>query len=266
LAHAVWTEQEVVVGRLDGKVALITGGARGMGKSHARLFVQEGAKVVIGDVLDDKGQFVADKMGADVCRYVHHDVTSAADWANAVATAVDAFEKLDVLVNNAGILRHSTIAEMTEEQFRRILDVNVVGTWLGIKSVIEPMTAAGGGSIVNVSSVEGMTGASGMSAYSASKFAVRGMTKTAAQELGHKGIRVNSVHPGGVLTNLMIDAAEAFGNAEGMANFVKNMPIPRLAEPIEVSRLVLFLASDEASYSTGSEFVADGGMLSGPGY
>lgn len=254
------------MGRLDGKVALISGGARGMGKSHARLFIQEGAKVVIGDVLDDKGQFVADKAGADVCRYVHHDVTSAADWADAVATTVDTFGKLDVLVNNAGILRHASIAEMSEEQFRQVLDINVVGMWLGIKSVIEPMKAAGAGSIVNVSSVEGLTGASGMSAYSASKFAVRGLTKTAAQELGHFGIRVNSIHPGGVLTNLMMDAAAAFGNGERMTQFVKNMAIPRLAEPIEVSRLVLFLACDEASYCTGSEFVADGGMLAGPGY
>ncbi len=254
------------MGRLEGKVALITGGARGMGKSHARLFAAEGARVVIGDVLDDKGQFVAGKLGPEVCRYVHHDVTSAADWDNAVKAALEAFGRLDILVNNAGILRHATIADMTEEQFRRILDVNVVGTWLGIKAVTEALKAAGGGSIVNVSSVEGLTGASGMSAYSASKFAVRGLTKTAAQELGHWGIRVNSIHPGGVLTNLMVDAAQAFGNAEQMANFVKNMPIPRLAEPIEVSRLALFLASDESSYSTGSEFVADGGMLSGPGY
>ena len=254
------------MGRVDGKVALVTGGARGMGKSQARLLAAEGAQVVIGDVLDDRGEFVAGKLGPDVCRYVHHDVTSADDWARAVATTLDAFGRLDVLVNNAGILRHAMIAEMTEEQFRRILDVNVVGTWLGIKSVIEPMKAAGGGSIVNVSSVEGLTGAAGMSAYSASKFAVRGITKTAAQELGHLGIRVNSVHPGGVLTNLMVGAAEAFGNAEKMAEFVKGMPIPRLAEPIEVSRLVAFLASDESSYCTGSEFVADGGMLSGPGY
>jgi 3alpha(or 20beta)-hydroxysteroid dehydrogenase len=254
------------MGRLDGKVALITGGARGMGKSHARVFAAEGAKVVIGDVLDDKGQFVADKLGADVCRYVHHDVTSAADWANAVSTTVDAFGKLDILVNNAGILRHATIADMTEEQFRRILDINVVGTWLGIKSVTDAMTAAGGGSIVNVSSIEGLVGRSGLSAYSASKFAVRGITRAAAQELGHAGIRVNSIHPGAVLTHLMMDAAASFGDGERMAEFMKSMAIPRPADPAEISRLALFLASDESSYSTGSEFVADGGILSGPGY
>jgi 3alpha(or 20beta)-hydroxysteroid dehydrogenase len=237
-----------------------------MGKSHARHFVAEGARVVIGDVLDDKGSYVAGKLGEEVCRYAHHDVTSAEDWARVVATAVDTFGRLDVLVNNAGILQHAPLTEMTEAAFRRVLDVNVVGTWLGIRAVVVPMTAAGGGSIVNVSSVEGMTGAAGLSAYSASKFAVRGLTKTAAQELGHLGIRVNSVHPGGVLTNLMVAAAESFGNAEQMAEFVKSMPIPRLADPIEISRLVAFLASDEASYSTGSEFLADGGMLSGPGY
>jgi 3alpha(or 20beta)-hydroxysteroid dehydrogenase len=256
----------LAMGRLDGKVALITGGARGMGKSHARHLAAEGARVVIGDVLDDRGEFVAGKLGPDVCRYVHHDVTSADDWANAVAVTLDAFGRLDVLVNNAGILRHAPITELSEEQFRQILDVNVVGTWLGIRAVIEPMTRAGGGSIVNVSSVEGLTGAAGLSAYSASKFAVRGLTKTAAQELGHLGIRVNSVHPGGVLTNLMVAAAESFGDAERMTEFVKRMPIPRLAEPIEISRLVAFLASDESSYCTGSEFLADGGMLSGPGY
>jgi 3alpha(or 20beta)-hydroxysteroid dehydrogenase len=254
------------MGRLEGKVALISGGARGMGKSHARHFVAEGARVVIGDVIDDKGEFVAGKLGPDVCRYVHHDVTSAADWAAAVATTLEAFGRLDILVNNAGVLRHAPIADMSEDQFRRILDVNVVGTWLGIRAVIPAMAGAGGGSIVNVSSVEGLAGAAGLSAYSASKFAVRGLTRSAAQELGQFGIRVNSVHPGGVLTNLMVAAAESFDDPEQMAQFVKAMPIPRLAEPIEVSRLVAFLASDESSYSTGSEFLADGGMLSGPGY
>ncbi len=254
------------MGRLGGKVALITGGARGMGKSHARHFVAEGARVVIGDVLDDRGEHVAGKLGPDTCRYVHHDVTSEDDWANAVATALDAFGRLDVLVNNAGILTYATIADMSPADFRRVMEVNVLGGWLGIKHAIGPMKEAGGGSIVNVSSIEGMTGKAGLSAYSASKFAIRGITKAAAQELGHLGIRVNSVHPGAVLTALMMDAADAFGNAEQMAEFVKGMPIPRPAEPIEISRLVAFLASDDSSYSTGCEFVADGGILSGPGY
>jgi 3alpha(or 20beta)-hydroxysteroid dehydrogenase len=251
------------MGRLDGKVALITGGARGMGKSHVRHFVAEGARVVFGDVLDDRGAAVAAGLGEQSCRYLHHDVTSEDDWAAAVALAVDAFGKLDVLVNNAGVLAFAAIAEMPPADFRRILEVNAVGCWLGMKAVIDPMTKAGGGSIINISSIEGLTGAAGLSAYSASKFAVRGMTKVAAQELGQFGIRVNSVHPGGVLTRMVIDSAGARDDGEA---FIKSVPLARFAEPVEISRLVAYLASDESSYSTGSEFIADGGMLAGPGY
>jgi 3alpha(or 20beta)-hydroxysteroid dehydrogenase len=253
------------MGRLDGKVALITGGARGMGKSHVRHFVAEGARVVFGDVLDDRGEYVAAGLGAKSCRYVHHDVTSEADWAAAAATATEAFGRLDVLVNNAGVLKFASIADMSADDFRRILEVNAVGCWLGMKAVIEPMKAAGGGSIVNISSIEGFTGAAGLSAYSASKFAVRGMTKVAAQELGRFGIRVNSVHPGGVLTRMTLEQAGTFEHVDGAA-FLQSLPIARFAEPVEISRLVAFLASDESSYSTGSEFIADGGILSGPGY
>jgi 3alpha(or 20beta)-hydroxysteroid dehydrogenase len=253
------------MGRLDGKVALITGGARGMGKSHVRHFVAEGARVVFGDVQDDKGAAVAAGLEEKSCRYVHHDVTIEADWAAAVGTAVDTFGKLDVLVNNAGVLAFARIADMPLAEFRRVLEVNAVGCWLGIKAVIEPMKAAGGGSIVNVSSIEGFTGAAGLSAYSASKFAIRGMTKSAAQELGQFGIRVNSVHPGGVLTSMTLGQAAAADPAEAEA-FLKAMPLARFARPAEISHLVAYLASDEASYSTGSEFLADGGILSGPGY
>jgi len=251
------------MGRLDGKVALITGGARGMGKSHVRLFAAEGAKVVFGDVLDDKGEYVAAGLGPDVCRYVHHDVTSEADWAAAVGTAVDEFGKLDVLVNNAGILTFASITEMPVADFRRVLEVNAVGTWLGMKSVIEPMKRNSGGSIVNISSIEGFTGAAHLSAYSASKFAIRGMTKAAARELGEFGIRVNSVHPGAVMTRMMFDSADSGKDGEA---FLKAMPLGRFAEPVEISRLVAYLASDDSSYSTGAEFIADGGILSGPGY
>jgi 3alpha(or 20beta)-hydroxysteroid dehydrogenase len=253
------------VGRLDGKVALITGGARGMGKSHVRHFVAEGARVVLGDVLDDKGAAVAAGLGEESCRYVHHDVTSEAQWAAAVATAVDAFGRLDVLVNNAGVLKFASISDMPLADFRQILEVNAVGCWLGMKAVIEPMTAAGGGSIVNISSIEGFTGAAGLSAYSASKFAVRGMTKAAASELGQLGIRVNSVHPGGVLTRMVIESAGASGHGDG-DSFLQSMPLSRFAQPVEISRLVAYLASDDSSYSTGSEFIADGGILCGPGY
>jgi 3alpha(or 20beta)-hydroxysteroid dehydrogenase len=154
---------------------------------------------------------------------------------------------------------------MTLADFRQILEVNAVGCWLGMKAVIGPMTAAGGGSIVNISSIEGFTGAAGLSAYSASKFAIRGMTKVAARELGEFGIRVNSVHPGGVLTSMTLSQAGTYEQTDGEA-FVKSMPLSRFAEPVEISRLVAYLASDDSSYSTGSEFIADGGILSGPGY
>jgi 3alpha(or 20beta)-hydroxysteroid dehydrogenase len=252
------------MGRLDGKVALITGGARGMGKSHVRHFVAEGARVVFGDVLDDRGAAVAAGLG-EGCRYTHQDVTSEEDWATAVGLTVDTFGKLDVLVNNAGILQFAPIADMALADFRRVLEVNAVGCWLGMKAVIDPMTKAGGGSIVNISSIEGFTGAEGLSAYSASKFAVRGMTKVAARELARFGIRVNSVHPGGVLTRMIIESAGARDPEQGEA-FLRAMPLARFAEPVEISRLVAYLASDDSSYSTGSEFVADGGLLSGPGY
>jgi 3alpha(or 20beta)-hydroxysteroid dehydrogenase len=239
-----------------------------MGKSHVRHFAAEGARVVFGDVLDAKGAAVAAQLGPGCCRYVHHDVTSETDWATAVAAVLEAFGRLDVLVNNAGVLKFGSIADMPLADFRHILDVNAVGCWLGMKAVIGPMTAAGGGSIINISSVEGFTGAAGLSAYSASKFAIRGMTKVAAQELGQLGIRVNSVHPGGVLTSMVLEAAETRTTREpdDGSDFIKSMPLARFAEPAEISRLVAFLASDEASYSTGSEFVADGGILSGPGY
>ena len=251
------------MGRLDGKVALITGGARGMGKSHVRHFVAEGARVVFGDVRDDQGRYVAAGLGEQSCRYIHHDVTAEDDWAAAVALAAEAFGRLDVLVNNAGILTFAPIAEMPLADFRRVLEVNAVGCWLGMKAVIDPMTRAGGGSIVNISSIEGFAGADGLSAYTASKFAIRGMTKVAAQELAQFGIRVNSVHPGGVLTRMIVESAGARSDGEA---FIKSMPLGQLAEPVEISRLVAYLASDESSYSTGSEFVADGGLLAGPGY
>ena len=253
------------MGRLDGKVALITGGARGMGKSHVRHFTAEGARVVFGDVQDERGEALAAGLPAGSCRYVHHDVRREADWAAAVAAAVGSFGKLDVLVNNAGVLAFGTIAEMPLADFQRILEVNAVGCWLGMKAAIGPMTAAGGGSIINISSVEGFTGAAGLSAYSASKFAIRGMTKAAAQELGQHGIRVNSIHPGGVLTSMTLSRTDTSERVDPQA-FIKSMPLARFAEPAEISRLAVFLASDDSSYSTGSEFVADGGLLSGPGY
>ncbi len=246
---------------LDGKVALVTGGARGMGAAHVRLFVQEGARVVFGDVLEEEGKALAEETGAV---FVRHDVTRPEEWANAVATATGTYGKLDVLVNNAGILRFRRIADMTLEEFERVLDVNLKGTWLGVKSVIEPMTAAGGGSIVNISSIEGFIGAAGLSAYSSSKFGIRGVTKSAARELAGAGIRVNSVHPGAINTSMVTDPEIASG-VDGKA-FVRAMVIKRFAQPVEVSHVVVFLASDLSSYCTGSEFTVDGGVLTGVGY
>jgi 3alpha(or 20beta)-hydroxysteroid dehydrogenase len=222
--------------------------------------------VVFGDVRDDQGRYVAAGLDEQSCRYTHHDVTSEDDWAAAVALAQDAFGRLDVLVNNAGILMFAPIADMPLADFRRVLEVNTVGCWLGMKAVIDPMTKAGGGSIVNISSIEGFTGAEGLSAYSASKFAVRGMTKSAALELGRFGIRVNSVHPGGIDTPML--QLDQVDQANKDAAY-RHQPIGRIGQPEEVARLVAFLASDEASYSTGAEFLIEGGMTAGlslPGF
>ncbi|MGK8513009.1 SDR family NAD(P)-dependent oxidoreductase, partial [Nocardia asiatica] len=175
------------MGQLDGKVALVTGGARGMGAEHVRQFVAEGARVVFGDVLDQEGRTLAAELGS-AARYVHHDVTSEADWSAAVSEAIGHYGQLDAVVNNAGILRFVPIAEMTLADFTAIMAVNVTGTWLGIKTAASALAETGGGAVVNVSSVEGFVGAAGLSAYSASKFAIRGITKSAARELGHLGI------------------------------------------------------------------------------
>lgn len=249
------------MGLLDGKVALVTGGARGMGEAHVRLFLQEGARVVFGDVLDEEGKALAEETGAT---YVRHDVTSPREWEHAVATTVSLYGSLDVLVNNAGILKFRRISDISLDDFDRVIGVNLKGTWLGIKSVIEPMKAAGRGSIVNISSIEGFIGAEGLSAYSAAKFGVRGVTKSVARELAKFKIRVNSVHPGAINTPMVLNpelAAEV--DAE---TFVKSMVIKRFAKPVEVSHVVAFLASDRASYCTGSEFTVDGGLLTGAGY
>ncbi|MQY02913.1 glucose 1-dehydrogenase [Actinomadura macrotermitis] len=253
------------MGQLDGKVALITGGARGMGKAHVRRFVAEGAKVVFGDVLEEEGGKLAADLGDDV-RFVRMDVTDPADWQRAVDTAVEAFGALHVLVNNAGIIRHKTIEEMTLDECRRVIEVNLIGQWLGVKTVTPALRAAGGGSIVNVSSTEGFIGASGLAAYSASKFGVRGLTKAAARELGPYGIRVNSIHPGGVLTSMSLQEDVVAATADSADAFMKALPLGRMGKTREVTGLVAFLASDDSSYCTGSEVLVDGGMLTGAGY
>jgi 3alpha(or 20beta)-hydroxysteroid dehydrogenase len=252
------------MGRLDGKVALITGGARGMGKSHVRHFVAEGARVVLGDVLDDKGAYVAAKLGEHACRYVHHDVTSEADWESAVALATGAFGKLDVLVNNAGVLSFGTVThELAVADYRRVIEINQFGTFLGMRAAIPAMLRHRGGSIVNISSTNGFRGVAGTVAYGASKFAIRGMTKTVALEYGMANIRVNSVHPGAIDTPMT-----QLGNLGGMSgdeqtSMVGAVALGRFGQPEEVANLALFLASDESSYCTGAEFIVDGGMLAG---
>ncbi|MDC9015947.1 glucose 1-dehydrogenase [Mycobacterium marinum] len=238
------------MGRVDGKVALISGGARGMGASHARLLVQEGAKVVIGDILDEEGKALAEAIG-DAARYVHLDVTQPDQWEAAVATAVDEFGKLDVLVNNAGIVALGQLKKFDLGKWQKVIDVNLTGTFLGMRAAVEPMTAAGSGSIINVSSIEGLRGAPAVHPYVASKWAVRGLTKSAALELAPLNIRVNSIHPGFIRTPMTAN----------LPDDMVTIPLGRPAESREVSTFVVFLASDDASYATGSEFVMDGGLV-----
>jgi 3alpha(or 20beta)-hydroxysteroid dehydrogenase len=238
------------MGRVDEKVALISGGARGMGAAHARALVAEGAKVVIGDILDDEGKALADEIG-DAARYVHLDVTAAEDWDAAVAVAVNEFGKLNVLVNNAGIVALGSIGKFDMAKWQKVIDVNLTGTFLGMQAAVGAMKAAGGGSIINVSSIEGMRGAVMVHPYVASKWAVRGLTKSAALELGPQQIRVNSIHPGFIRTPMT-------------KHFPDNMltiPLGRPGESEEVSTFVVFLASDESRYATGAEFVMDGGLV-----
>jgi 3alpha(or 20beta)-hydroxysteroid dehydrogenase len=257
--------ERAVVGRLEGKVALISGAARGQGEAEARLFAAEGAKVVLGDVLDDLGEKLAVEIG-DAATYVHLDVTRQSDWEGAVEVASSSFGKLDVLVNNAGILRFGSIERTSFEEYRRVIEVNQFGCFLGMKAVIPALKAAGGGAIVNISSTQGLEGMAGACAYSASKFAVRGMTKSAALELGRFGIRVNSVHPGGIDTPMLqLDQVDPSNKDAAY----RHQPISRIGQPEEVARLVAFLASEESSYSTGSEFLVEGGMTAGlsfPGF
>jgi len=247
------------MGQLDGRVALISGAARGMGAEEARLFVAEGAQVVLGDVLDEDGEKVASELG-EAALYTHLDVTREADWQAAVARAEDRFGKLDVLVNNAGILRFRALEKTPLEEYELVVRINQVGPFLGMKSVIPAMRRAGGGSIVNISSLAGMHGIAGAVSYVSSKYAVRGMTKVGALELGRDGIRVNSVHPGGVETPMTRPHGE--GAPEDRVREY-GTPIPRIGRPDEIANLVLWLASEKSSYCTGSEFVVDGGELAG---
>jgi len=239
--------------RLEGKVAIITGSAQGMGAAHAKLFVEEGAKVVLTDLNEEKGQQTAAELG-DNAIFVKQNVTSEEDWKTVVDKAVEAFGKVDILVNNAGITMAKSILDMTLSDYRKIVEINQVSVFLGIKAVAPAMIESGKGSIVNISSMNGLVG--GAVGYTDTKFAVRGITKAAALELSRKGIRVNSVHPGVIATPMVVQE----DTKAAVEEFSKHIPIGRVAEPSEVSNLVLYLASDESSYSTGSEFVIDGGL------
>ncbi|NBE55822.1 SDR family NAD(P)-dependent oxidoreductase [Streptomyces boluensis] len=238
---------------LAGKVALVTGAARGMGEAEARLFVACGAKVVLTDVREDEGRAVAAALGPDAL-FVRHDVTAPESWESAVATAVDAFGKLDVLVNNAALYSTSPIEDEDPARFEALLRVDLVGPFLGIRAAAKALRASGGGSIVNISSTAGLQGMWGHGAYGAAKWGLRGLTKTAALELGPDGIRVNSVHPGAIDTAMTAH----IGTKDH-----PGAPLGRVGEPEEVARLVAFLACDDSSYLSGAELAVDGGASAG---
>lgn len=244
-------------GRLAGKVAIVTGGAMGQGAEIARAYVAEGARVVIADVAKEQGQALADELG-DHAHFVHHDVSDAASWASLVEDTTTRFGPVDVLANNAGILRFGDIERMPAEEVELLWRVNQLGVFLGMQAVSRTMRKNGGGSIINASSVEGLAGMPSCTAYAATKWAIRGMTKCAAMELGPKGIRVNSVHPGMIDTPMTRvhggDAAMEFGASK--------VPLRRVGTPEDIAPVYVFLASDESSYINGAEIAVDGGVTS----
>ena len=248
------------MGRLEGKVALISGGARGQGAVEARLFAKEGCKVVLGDLLDDEGRRVEaeiQELGGEAT-YVHLDVPSEAEWTRAVEATLAAYGKLDILVNNAGVVMLEGVEDTTEEGWDRVMSVNSTGVFLGSKHAIPAMRQAGGGSIVNICSTAGLIGGrSGATAYAASKGAVRLLTKATAIQYAGEGIRCNSVHPGPIDTDMLDKTLAAPGKRE---ETIGRVPLGRIGTAGEVAYGVLFLASDEASFMTGSELVIDGGV------
>ncbi|WP_406476586.1 SDR family NAD(P)-dependent oxidoreductase [Streptomyces sp. NBC_01615] len=257
------------MGKLDGRVVLITGAARGQGEQEARLFAAEGAGVVVADVLDDQGEALAKEIGA---RYVHLDVSQEADWHSAVAAAKSAYGRIDGLVNNAGILRFNELVATPLDEFQQIVQVNQVGVFLGIKTVAPEIEAAGGGTIVNTASYAGLTGMAWVGAYSATKHAIVGLTRVAALELAAKKIRVNAVCPGAVDTAMSnpaqldpdADPADSAAASEALDELYRKLvPLGRIGRPEEVARLALFLTGEDSSYITGQPFVIDGGWLAG---
>lgn len=243
------------MGRLDNKVCVITGAARGQGAAEARLFVDEGAAVWLTDVLDDEGQALADEIGATYRRLDVRDETAWADLAEAITAA---HGTVDVLVNNAGVFANGKHYELSVDDFSRVMDINCVGVFLGMRAMSPIMRDAGSGSIVNISSVAGLQGGMDAFAYFTSKWAVRGMTKAAAVENGRRNVRVNSIHPGLIDTD-MLNTAVLHGQ-DNSAIVRRSVPLGRTATALEVAKLALFLASDDSSYCTGCEFVIDGGM------
>jgi len=246
------------MGRLDGKVAIITGASMGMGAAHARRFVQEGAKVIIGDIAVEAGQKLADELGPNAL-FVKIDVSKEEDWKNVVEAAEKQFGNITVLVNNAAILDHRTIEDTTEENYLRGVNINQTSIVLSYIHVVPSMKKAGIGSIINISSIQGFKGGKGELMYSSTKFALRGLTRSAALELAEFNIRVNSIHPGAIETPMVIEARKR--QPEAIAAFEKAIPLGRMAKPEEVSNVVLFIASEEASYVTGAEILVDGGSI-----
>ena len=247
------------MGRLDGKVAIISGGARGQGATEAKMFAREGAKVVLGDVLDEQGKQVEAEINESggEATYVHLDVTREDDWRSAVETAVSRYGKLDVLVNNAGILIRKGLEETTVEDWDRIMGVNAKGVFLGTKQAIPAMRRAGGGSIINISSTAGLVGSpDGSPSYTATKGAVRLLTKATAIQYAKEGIRCNSVHPGPIDTEMIRDTLTDPARLEQR---MERLPMGRVGKPEDIAFGVLYLASDESSFVTGSELVIDGG-------
>lgn len=247
------------MGKLDGRVVLVTGAARGQGEQEARLFRAEGAEVVVADVLDDQGEALAKEIGA---HYVHLDVSREDDWSAAVAAAKGVYGRVDGLVNNAGVLRFNALVDTPLDEFMQVVHVNQVGVFLGVKTLAPEIEAAGGGTIVNTASYTGMTGMAYVGAYTATKHAIVGLTRVAALELARKGIRVNAVCPGAIDT-AMSDPGDG-ASAESIDRlYRKRVPLGRIGKPEEVARLALFLSCADSSYITGQPFVIDGGWLAG---
>ncbi len=247
------------MGKLSGKTAIITGGARGMGAATAALFVAEGAKVAVTDILEEEGQATADALGENAV-FIRHDVSKEADWENVIARTLEAFGSIDILINNAGIVSIGLIEKQGLDVWENIIGINLLGPAIGHRLVIPHMEAAGGGSIVNVSSTEGLEGKNGVGAYAATKWGLRGFSKVAAYELGPRGIRVNTIHPGPVNTKI---ANPMDAPAEMMNPLFTYYPLQRLGEPDEIAKLNLFLASDDSSFITGAEISIDGGSSAG---